>query len=95
MRLPGPLVSLVLAVVMLVAAGLYLGFAPTYVSDLIPGHSPTNCGSAFLPRDACGSDIGTGRLRGPAIALLVASALFVLRSITARRQSLKGANAAK
>ena len=85
MRLPGPFAFLALAVVLL-AAGFYLGFAPTYISDLIPGHSPTNCGSAFLPRDVCGSHAGLDSLRAPAIGLLVASALCGLRSFTARRK---------
>lgn len=85
MKLTGRFVLLALAFVLL-AAGLYLGFAPTYVSNLIPGDSPRNCGSAFLPRDVSGSGIGAREMRTPAISLVVASALCGLGSFATRRR---------
>jgi hypothetical protein len=81
-----PLVLLALAITLL-AAGLYLGLAPTYVDDLIPGHEQANCGSAFRPNDVCGSGVETGSLRVPAIVLLVAALLCGYGSLKARHQT--------
>jgi hypothetical protein len=66
---------------MLLAGGLYLGFAPTYLDDLIPSHTPANCGSAFLPSDRCGSGVDETTLRVPAVAILLASAFFAYKAL--------------
>ena len=71
--------------IVLFAAGLYVGFAPVYLDDLIIGHQPSYCGAAFRPSDRCGSGVETDGLLVPAVALLTASAVSLYMAAKAWR----------